>query len=131
MLQGFNEIDEKIKQTLALVQEVTDASKEQMSGIEQINDALAQLDQATQENAKVANETSNIANATNEIAVEVVSDTDDKQFRGKETIKAKKVVAQSAHFSQNKPQSKPQQSKKQQPTQQPTQNYTDDEWESF
>jgi methyl-accepting chemotaxis protein len=131
MLQGFNEIDEKIKQTLALVQEVTDASKEQMSGIEQINDALAQLDQATQENAKVANETSNIANATNDIAVEVVSDTDDKQFRGKEAIKAKKVVAQSAHFSQNKPQSKPQQSKKQQPTQQQTQNYTDDEWESF
>jgi hypothetical protein len=45
----------------------------------------------------------------NEIAVEVVSDTDNKQFRGKEAIKAKKVVAQSAHFSQNKPQSKPQQ----------------------
>jgi methyl-accepting chemotaxis protein len=49
-------------------------------GIEQINDAVNNLDQQTQNNANIANMTHQIAQNTLEIAQEVVSSTNTKKF---------------------------------------------------
>ena len=43
-----------INNTISLINNITDASKEQQAGIEQINDAVTELDQATQQNALAA-----------------------------------------------------------------------------
>lgn len=61
MMRGFDVINQKISQTTVLVQDVANGSREQMAGINQINSAVAQLDQMTQQNAALANEVSNLS----------------------------------------------------------------------
>ncbi|MFA5429351.1 MAG: methyl-accepting chemotaxis protein, partial [Sulfurimonas sp.] len=53
LTRGFEVIADKIAQTASMVQDVSNANREQMQGIGQINTAVTQLDQMTQENAKV------------------------------------------------------------------------------
>ncbi len=65
------------------------ASKEQRTGIEQINDAVNSLDQQTQQNAMIASQTHDVAIDTDKIAKLVVSDADAKEFIGKNEVKAK------------------------------------------
>lgn len=67
------------------------SSKEQLMGIEQINDAVNQLDQQTQQNAAVASQTYDIAIITDDIAKLVVSNADAKEFVGKNQVKAKDI----------------------------------------
>jgi methyl-accepting chemotaxis protein len=55
----------------------------------QINDAVNSLDQQTQNNASIASETHQVAVKTDEIAKLVVSDANEKEFIGKESVKAK------------------------------------------
>lgn len=69
MMESFTLISQKIIQTDDMVRDVANASREQMAGINQINDAVSQLDQMTQQNAKTAN---NVA----QIADEVLSKTE-------------------------------------------------------
>ncbi|MGZ9267483.1 MAG: hypothetical protein ACXW33_10300, partial [Sulfuricurvum sp.] len=66
-----------------MVQDVSNASREQMQGIGQINTAVTQLDQMTQENAKIAAEADSIANATIDKAQAMVEDASSKNFVGK------------------------------------------------
>ena len=86
MIEEYEVLDKDIAETTTLVGEVTASTKEQMQAITQINDAINLLDQATQRNANMAFETSTIATHTNKIAQNVVSDTDNKEFEGKESI---------------------------------------------
>jgi methyl-accepting chemotaxis protein len=65
------------------------SSKEQLSGIEQINDAVNSLDRQTQQNAAIASQTHDVANITDEIAKLVVSNANAKEFIGKNEVKAK------------------------------------------
>ena len=62
MIEGYNELNKNISNTISIIEEVANASKEQERGIIQINDAVNTLDQATQKNAQVANEISDMAN---------------------------------------------------------------------
>ena len=62
MMDGFALISTKIEETDSMVKDVASASREQMAGISQINDAVAQLDQMTQQNAKTAENVAQIAN---------------------------------------------------------------------
>jgi methyl-accepting chemotaxis protein len=62
MMDSFSLISQKIIQTDDMVRDVANASREQMAGINQINDAVSQLDQMTQQNAKTANNVAEIAN---------------------------------------------------------------------
>ena len=87
LTRGFEVIAGKIEQTTMLVQDVSNASREQMQGIGQINTAVTQLDQMTQENAKIAAEADTIANATIEKATAMVEDAASKNFLGKEQFK--------------------------------------------
>lgn len=52
----LNEIVSNVSQVDALVREITEASKESAKGIQEINRAMAQLDQTTQMNSAAANE---------------------------------------------------------------------------
>ena len=93
MIVGYKKLNENISKTINLIADIENASKEQLSGIEQINDAVTALDRQTQENAMVASQTHNVAVLTDEIAKLVVSDADSKEFRGRQTAKAKPMVA--------------------------------------
>ena len=83
MINGYEGINSNISNTLKIISDVSVASKEQMQGIEQINDALTQLDQATQQNAMVANETNDIAQSVNDMAQRSVASVNEKEFIGK------------------------------------------------
>jgi methyl-accepting chemotaxis protein len=83
MIEGYESLNEHITHTVSLIDDVSHASKEQEVGIVQINDAVAQLDQATQENASVATQTSEIANETSSMAKGLVDNALQKEFDGK------------------------------------------------
>ncbi|MGB7401499.1 MAG: methyl-accepting chemotaxis protein [Arcobacter sp.] len=89
MIKGYKVLNDNIGGTAKIISDVESASKEQLSGIEQINDAVNQLDQQTQQNAMVASETQDIATLTDELAKLIVSDANSKEFKGKDSVKAK------------------------------------------
>jgi methyl-accepting chemotaxis protein len=83
MIDGYTHLNISISKTLELIQDVETASKEQLHGIEQINHAVTELDQQTQQNANVASSTQNIAVDTKNIAKTIVDDVNQKEFEGK------------------------------------------------
>lgn len=98
MINGYKDLNENITQTINLIQDIEMSSKEQLSGIEQINMAVTQLDQQTQQNAMVATQTHEVAVVTDEIAVVtdeiaklVVSDANAKEFLGKDSVQGKNI----------------------------------------
>ena len=93
MISGYKDLNENISQTINLIQDIEMSSKEQLTGIEQINDAVNQLDQQTQKNAAVASQTHDVAVLTDEIAKLIVSDANAKEFAGKNEVKAKSLKA--------------------------------------
>ena len=93
MIEGYKQLNQNITHTINLIQDIQNASKEQLLGIEQINDAVNQLDQQTQQNAMVASQTHDVAVLTDQIAKLVVANADEKEFKGKNDVKAKSVKA--------------------------------------
>jgi methyl-accepting chemotaxis protein len=90
MINGYKELNENVSQTIDLIKDIELSSNEQLLGIEQINDALTQLDQKTQQNAQVASQAHDIAVLTDEIAKLIVSNANSKEFEGKNQVKTKK-----------------------------------------
>ncbi|RXJ93496.1 chemotaxis protein [Malaciobacter molluscorum] len=90
MIEGYKVLNENIFKTTELITDIKNASKEQLLGIEQINDAVNQLDQQTQKNAMVASQTNDVASITDDIAKLIVKKADEKQFIGKDEVKAMK-----------------------------------------
>ena len=138
MINGYKELNENISQTINLISDIEMSSKEQLSGIEQINDAVNQLDQQTQQNAAVASQTHDVAVITDEIAKLVVSNANDKEFAGKNEVKAKTVNKKSdssynvktnqvIHKKKETPKSNPKIS----PVKTASNDHNDNEWESF
>jgi methyl-accepting chemotaxis protein len=80
MKHGYEELNSHITETIHIIEDVSAASKEQMTGIEQINDAVTMLDRVTQENANEATNVASIANATLNMANELVADARTKKF---------------------------------------------------
>ena len=91
MIAGYNGLSENISKTLELISNVESASKEQKQGITQINDAITELDQQTQQNANVASQTNEIAVKTDGIAKRIVENADSKIFEGKDSIKIEQI----------------------------------------
>ena len=54
MIDGYATLNENINKQIEIINNVSSASKEQRTAIEQINDTVTQLDQATQQNAASA-----------------------------------------------------------------------------
>jgi methyl-accepting chemotaxis protein len=91
MIHDYSGLTQNIDKTLELISNVENASKEQLQGIEQINDAVAALDQQTQQNANIASQTHQIAVQTDGIAKLIVSDANEKNFQGKEVVEAREL----------------------------------------
>ena len=89
MIQGYTGLKENISKTMIIIKDIESSSKEQQSGIEQINDSVTSLDRQTQENAVISSKTKDVANQTNSIAKLIVTSADEKEFRGKDKVQAK------------------------------------------
>ena len=128
MINGYKELNENITNTINLISDIEMSSKEQLSGIEQINDAVNQLDRQTQQNAAVASQTHDVAVITDEIAKLVVTNADAKEFIGKNDVKVKRDFTQKSNSSYDiKTQHKP----LKQETKVVSNKSDDNEWESF
>ena len=137
MIEGYTGLNDNISNTISLITDVKNASGEQKTAIEQINDAVTQLDHQTQQIASIASETQDVAVQTDEIAKLVVSNANEKEFIGKNSVKARDMGNNKA-ISTPTPAPTSKQVKKLQPTTSKsttsksiTANNTKDEWESF
>ena len=92
MIEGYSELNVNITKTIELISDVESISKEQQTGIEQINTAVGQLDSQTQKNAQVASDTQDIAMQTQSIAQNVLDDANQKQFIGKKSITIQSIT---------------------------------------
>ena len=86
MINGYKELNQNISNTINLIQNIEMSSKEQLIGIEQINDAINSLDQQTQQNAMIAVQTHDVALTTDKIAKLIVANANEKEFIGKNEI---------------------------------------------
>ena len=64
MLEGYKDLNSNVSQTVTLISDIEMASKEQLLGIEQINDAVNNLDAQTQQNAMVSNQINDLSRET-------------------------------------------------------------------
>jgi methyl-accepting chemotaxis protein len=80
MIEGYTYLNKSILKTLELIYSVEKSSKEQLDGVEQINNAVTGVDKQTQQNASVASTTEEIALKTQQIAQNIVKDVEGKKF---------------------------------------------------
>ena len=80
MIAGYGDLSKKVGETIDLITDVTGASKEQESGIVQINDAINSLDRATQVNASSATQISNLANEVSKLSTDLLGIADRAKF---------------------------------------------------
>ena len=136
MIDGYKQLNGNIAQTINLISDIQNASKEQLLGIEQINDAVTQLDQQTQQNAMVASQTHDVAVITDQIAKLVVNSANEKEFNGKNEVKAKEMNLNKSKKENFTPAKKTQSKTNEnvsvkKETKVVTSKVKDDEWESF
>ena len=135
MIDGYKNLNSNISSTMNLISDIENASKEQLLGIEQINDAVNQLDQQTQQNAMIASQSHDIALSTDEIAKLIVSDANQKEFEGKNEVKAKNAGIKKEvkeHIIASTPKKIIKASKQNiNSTKEITSTSSNDEWESF
>ncbi|MCK5111601.1 MAG: methyl-accepting chemotaxis protein [Arcobacteraceae bacterium] len=80
MIEGYEELNKNVDDVIHIIQDVSASTKEQMQGVEQINDAITTLDRATQENANEANSVASVAGEVRSMANALVTDAQAKQF---------------------------------------------------
>ncbi|MGJ0343662.1 methyl-accepting chemotaxis protein [Aliarcobacter cryaerophilus] len=134
MIEGYKNLNSNISSTMNLISDIENASKEQLLGIEQINDAVNQLDQQTQQNAMVASQSHDIALSTDEIAKLIVQDANQKEFEGKNEVKAKDIGIKKEvkeHIIASSPKKIIKPKSNINSTKEITSNSSNDEWESF
>jgi methyl-accepting chemotaxis protein len=83
MIEGYEKLNTNIHNTLELINDVSESSKEQFSAMEQINDTVNNLDRVTQQNAQSTEAANKVASEVNAIAEKVVLQTNEKEFAGK------------------------------------------------
>ena len=80
MIEGYSKLNNNINNTIDLINNITEASKEQQAGIEQINDAVTQLDQATQQNAQAASNINNMAKEIQSLSSKLLETANHAKF---------------------------------------------------
>ena len=80
MIIGYEELNTHITKTISLINDVSNASREQETGILQINDAINMLDKVTQQNANEADKVSNVANEVLELSQSLLKNAKAKKF---------------------------------------------------
>ncbi|NQY54690.1 MAG: hypothetical protein HRT42_14095, partial [Campylobacteraceae bacterium] len=86
MINDYENLNNNIHTNADMIEDVLNNFKEQVRGIEQINNAVSSLDIMTQENASIANNANDISILTDTIASKIVEDTNKNDFIGKNTF---------------------------------------------
>ncbi|PHR73908.1 MAG: chemotaxis protein [Arcobacter sp.] len=86
MIEGFDNLNSDISNTIILIKEIEHSSLEQTHAIEQINDAVSIQDQQTQKIAQVASTSKEIAEKTSIISKQIVEEANEKEFEGKHSL---------------------------------------------
>ena len=73
MINGYKKLNDNISDTTKLIKEVATSTQEQQNSIIQINDAISNLDQATQQNSNVANNISTLSNNIEDMSNNLVN----------------------------------------------------------
>ena len=81
MISGYTILNTKINETITLIEDVSQASREEEKGIIQINDAVNALDQATQVNANSATTISGLANEVSKLSDTLLQIADRAKFK--------------------------------------------------
>ncbi|MEA2017667.1 MAG: methyl-accepting chemotaxis protein, partial [Campylobacterota bacterium] len=90
MQNEYHNLNEKITKTLALVEDIVTASKEQGLGIEQINNSIQHIDHSTQINSSITDKVMHIAIQSYNIAEQLVQSNEEVEFIGKDDIEIRK-----------------------------------------
>ena len=80
MIDGYKDLNKNISETINIIEDVSGASKEQMLGIEQINQAVNMLDRVTQENAFESNQIKEISQSVSKLAYDLLTNAKSKKF---------------------------------------------------
>ncbi len=80
MSNGYSALNTKVSETISLINDVSDGSKEQESGIIQINDAVNALDRATQINASSASEINSLSDEVLHLSKTLLSIADRTKY---------------------------------------------------
>jgi len=104
MIKGYSGLTENISKTIALIEDVETGSKEQKSGIVQINDTINSLDKQTQQNAAIASLVQTEASRTNDISKLIVKEVDQNIFNGQDDITYEQIKASQQNKQINTPQ---------------------------
>ncbi|WP_228154981.1 methyl-accepting chemotaxis protein [Aliarcobacter cryaerophilus] len=80
MINGYKELNKNISETIHIIEDVSGAAKEQILGIEQINQTVNILDRVTQENAFESNQIKEISQSVSKLAYELLTDAKSKKF---------------------------------------------------
>lgn len=91
MIDGYKTLNDKIQSTVHLINEIATASKEQQEGLEQINDAMAMLDQATQKNASEASRINDLVEEVSSLSNDLVVAASRAKFSTKAREQVKDV----------------------------------------
>jgi methyl-accepting chemotaxis protein len=81
MISGYTTLNNKINETISLIEDVSQASREEEKGIIQINDAINALDQATQVNANSATTISSLASEVSMLSDTLLQIADRAKFK--------------------------------------------------
>ena len=81
MIGGYATLNSKINETIILIEDVSQGSKEEEKGIIQINDTINTLDQATQVNANSATVISDLANEVTKLSENLLKIADRAKFK--------------------------------------------------
>jgi methyl-accepting chemotaxis protein len=90
MIEGYTILNTNIDKTIELIGSVANISKEQQTGIIQINNAIDILEEQVHSNAEVSSQANNIAIKTSDIANTIVDNANQKEFEGKNSISCKR-----------------------------------------
>jgi methyl-accepting chemotaxis protein len=81
MIHGYQGLHNNIQNTVELINDIASSSNEQQQGLEQINDAVAQLDQATQINASEASRINRLVQEVSNLSHNLVTASSRAKFK--------------------------------------------------
>ncbi len=98
MIKGYENLSSKISQTKEIIDSVTQFSKEQETGIIQINDTISRLDSATQKNAMTASNIDLLSSEVSKLSsrlleITSLSKIDEKYYEMVENINLMKEIS--------------------------------------
>jgi len=92
MTNGYIKLNESVSETINIISDIKMASKEQLLGIEQINDAVNQLDRQTQQNAQTASQTNDVSLLVTKVASNIIESVNSNLFKGSDDINIEKIT---------------------------------------